>query len=540
MIMSDSQSHPVVERLRGGLVVSCQATALDIISGPDMMALMARSAELGGAVGIRANGPADIATIRRAVKLPIIGIFKQDFPGLGIRITPSLEAARAIVQAGADIVALDATRRGAEEGRLPAADLIRRVKAELGVPVMADIATFEEGVAAAEAGADIVATTLSGYTAYSPTAKHPDFALVEHLVKAIRVPVIPEGRITTPAEARHMFDLGVYAVVVGSMITRPRWITQHYVDAIHPPAAKDVPAPVLAVDIGGTKISAAISTQPPKLVQFREIPTEAAAGGPAVLDRVIQLVEQSLSDAKGYYDIKTIGVSTAGTPDSLGRIVYATGTLPGWIGIDLRGHLEARFGLPVVVDNDGQMATLAEARCGAGRGFRSVLCLTIGTGLGAGFAVNGQLYRGERGAGPTLGHIAVERNGRPCTCGRKGCLEQYVNGSALVAEYNALVGERQRIKTGTDVMQAASNGDADARRAIGLIGDWLGYGLASAVNLFDPSIIVIGGGLANLGDALLDPARRALSAQVYTAIRIPPIVTAQFGANAGLVGAALR
>jgi glucokinase-like ROK family protein len=362
---------------------------------------------------------------------------------------------------------------------------------------------------------------------------------VEQLVKAIHAPVISEGRISTPAEARTMFDLGVYAVVVGSMITRPRWIVQHYVNALQPPASKDVSVPVLAVDIGGTKISAAICSQAPSLDQFREIPTEAAAGGAAVLERVTQLVEQSLHDAKGHVEIKAIGVSTAGTPDSLGRIVYATGNLPGWIGTDLRGHLEAHFGLPVIADNDGQMATVAEIRCGAGRGFRSALCLTLGTGLGAGFAVNGQPYRGERGAGPTLGHIPVERNGRPCTCGRRGCLEQYVNGAALVAEYNALVPEAQRVKIGTDVMQAASGGDTKALHAIEIVGDWLGYGLASAVSLLDPSIIVVGGGLSALGDWLLAPARRTLAAHIYPAISERPIVTAQLGSNAGLIGAAL-
>lgn len=533
-----TQPHPAVERLRGGLIVSCQATSTDILSGPDHMALMARSAELGGAFGIRANGVTDIAAIRRAVSLPIIGIFKQDLPDLGVRITPSLEAARAIVQAGADIVALDATRRGAEEGRLAAADFIRLVKAELGVPVMADTATFEEAVAAAEAGADIVATTLSGYTAYSPPAKLPDFALVEALVKALQSPVISEGRISTPAEARRILDLGAYAVVVGSMITRPRWIVQHYVEALRPAAMDSASHPVIAVDIGGTKISAAMSPQPPALVHHREVPTQASEGGQAVLNRVATLIEQTLAAAKGQYEIKAIGISTAGQPDSLGRIAFATGTLPGWMGLDVQGQLESRFGLPVAIENDGQMATLAEAQYGAGLGYQSVLCLTLGTGLGAGFAVNGQLYHGERGAGPTLGHIPVENQGRQCTCGQRGCLEQYVNSAALVDEYNALVPETRQVATGAAVIQAANDGDEYAARALDTIGKWLGYGLGIAVNLFDPSIVVIGGGLSQAGDCLLEPTRRSLGTYLYPAIPERPVVTAKFGSNAGLVGAA--
>lgn len=535
-----NQPSSVVEQLRGGLIVSCQAKSPDVLYGPDNMALMARSAELGGAVGIRANGPEDIAAIRRAVSLPIIGIYKQDLPGFGIRITPSLESARAIVQAGANIVALDATRRGSEEGRMAAADFIRLVKTELGVPVMADIATFEEGIAAAEAGADIVATTLSGYTAYSPPATQPDFALVEQLVRTLRTPVISEGRISTPSEARAILDLGAYAIVVGSMITRPRWIVQHYVAALQPTAADSTSIPVIAVDIGGTKISAALSTHPPQLLYHREIPTQASEGGQAVLERVIQLVEQTLTAAKQQYAVQAIGISTAGQPDKLGRIVYATKTLPGWTGVDVRGKLEAHFGLPVVVENDGSMATLAESRYGAGLGFKSVLCLTLGTGLGAGFAVNGHLYHGERGAGPTLGHIPVEKHGRQCTCGRQGCLEQYVNSAALITEYNALVPKMQQVETGAAVIQAARNGDENATRALDLVGEWLGYGLAIAINLLDPSVVVIGGGIAQAGDWLLVAARRSLATHIYPAIQERPIVVASFGSNAGLIGATAR
>src|SRR5215468_2568367 len=184
-----------------------------MLYGTQMMALAASAAEAGGAVGIRANGPADIAAIRGAVKLPIIGIYKQDLPGYGVRITPTLEAARAVVEAGADLVALDATRRGPEEGRLPPAEMIRLVKTTLNVPVMADISTFDEGVAAAAAGADIVATTLSGYTAYSAAQDTPDFDLVARLARALNVPVIAEGRIATPRDARRVLELGGYAVV---------------------------------------------------------------------------------------------------------------------------------------------------------------------------------------------------------------------------------------------------------------------------------------------------------------------------------------
>lgn len=228
----------VLSSLRGGLIVSCQASPDDGLYGSEVMAMMAQAAALGGAVAVRANGVEDITAIRRAITLPVIGILKQHLPGLGVRITPSLEAARVVASAGADIIAVDATRRGAEEGRATAAELIRQVRDALGIPVMADISTLNEGLAAAQAGADLVATTLSGYTAYSRQQREPDFALVEALVAATPSPVIAEGRIASPEAARRMLELGAFAVVVGSMITRPRWITQQYVSALdgaHPP-----------------------------------------------------------------------------------------------------------------------------------------------------------------------------------------------------------------------------------------------------------------------------------------------------------------
>lgn len=228
----------VLSSLRGGLIVSCQASPDDGLYGSEVMAMMAQAAALGGAVAVRANGVEDITAIRRAITLPVIGILKQHLPGLGVRITPSLEAARVVASAGADIIAVDATRRGAEEGRATAAELIRQVRDALGIPVMADISTLNEGLAAAQAGADLVATTLSGYTAYSRQQREPDFALVEALVAATASPVIAEGRIASPEAARRMLELGAFAVVVGSMITRPRWITQQYVSALdgsHPP-----------------------------------------------------------------------------------------------------------------------------------------------------------------------------------------------------------------------------------------------------------------------------------------------------------------
>lgn len=215
-----------VEQVRGGLIVSCQALEHEPLHGAHIMARMAVAAKEGGAVAIRANSPEDIYAIKQAVDLPIIGLFKDG--EAGVYITPTLRHARAVADAGADIIALDATDRPRPDGRT-LAELIADIRGQLGKPVLADVSTLDEGVAAETMGADLVAPTLSGYTEYSPGLDGPDFTLIQALVERLSVPVIAEGRIRTPEEARAALDMGVLAVVVGSAITRPQWITAQFV-----------------------------------------------------------------------------------------------------------------------------------------------------------------------------------------------------------------------------------------------------------------------------------------------------------------------
>jgi N-acylglucosamine-6-phosphate 2-epimerase len=221
----------LLNRIRGGLIVSCQAELGEPLFGSEHMAAMARAAALGGAVGIRANTPLDIRSIKQQVDLPIIGIYKIDTPGFAVRVTPTLLSAIQVAQAGADIIAIDATDRPHPDG-LGLEERVQAIHHDTSCLVMADISTFEEGVVARQAGADLVATTLSGYTAYSLVQDGPDFALLERLAKSLSIPVVAEGRIATPAQAARALELGAWAVVVGSAITRPRWITEQYVNRI--------------------------------------------------------------------------------------------------------------------------------------------------------------------------------------------------------------------------------------------------------------------------------------------------------------------
>ena len=214
-------------KLPSGLIVSCQARADNPLHGPQFMGAMALAARDGGAVGLRANGPEDIAAVM-AAGLPVIGIHKVFSDEYPVYITPDFAAAEAIVAAGAQIVALDCTER-ARSGEHPRV-LVRRIRQELGAEVFADISTVDEGLAAADWGATYVATTLSGYTeATQPKPEAPDLKLLETLARRLSLPVVAEGRYNTPALVRQGFDAGAHAVVVGTMITNPREITRMFV-----------------------------------------------------------------------------------------------------------------------------------------------------------------------------------------------------------------------------------------------------------------------------------------------------------------------
>jgi N-acylglucosamine-6-phosphate 2-epimerase len=220
----------IIEKIEGGLVVSCQAEEGSPFFQPESMARFARAAEMGGAVGIRAKEP-DIHAIREACRLPVLGIDKVYLEGFEVYITPRFEDAQRIADAGAAIIALDCTPRP-RPGGVTMEQLVQRIKSELNLPVMADIATVEEARAAERAGADLVATTLSGYTAYSPKRETPDFDLLEAVIRAVKVPVVAEGHIQTVAEAQACFAAGAHAIVIGSAISRPVELTERFARAL--------------------------------------------------------------------------------------------------------------------------------------------------------------------------------------------------------------------------------------------------------------------------------------------------------------------
>ena len=208
-------------RIEGGLVVSCQALEDEPLHSAEIMARMAEAAMIGGAVGIRCNGVEDTKAIRAKVDLPLIGLWKVGREG--VYITPTADHALSIIDAGADMVALDATKMRANLE----SDILAIHK--VGGLVMADISTYEEALMAADVGVDCISTTLSGYTEWSPQQEAPDFDLVNRLSNRLSIPVIAEGRINTPELLEEAFAVGAFAVVVGSAITRPQWITSNFI-----------------------------------------------------------------------------------------------------------------------------------------------------------------------------------------------------------------------------------------------------------------------------------------------------------------------
>lgn len=230
-IFSSAKFSGAMQALNRGLIVSCQAPADSPLHEPSVIAAIAQAAVNRGAVAVRIDTPAHVEAVRSRVTVPIIGLWKRQILGYDVYITPQFEHAQAIAQAGADVIAIDATQRLRPAGET-VASLIHQIHTELGKPVMADVDTLEGAIAAVEAGADWVGTTLYGYTNATHHLQPPGFDLLTQLVEHVSVPIICEGGIASPDMARHALKLGADAVVVGTAITGIDLLVQQYIAAL--------------------------------------------------------------------------------------------------------------------------------------------------------------------------------------------------------------------------------------------------------------------------------------------------------------------
>ena len=307
----------------------------------------------------------------------------------------------------------------------------------------------------------------------------------------------------------------------------------------------------IGVDIGGTKVLAA------EIDEAGQVVTTARRTTPG--RRVeVTLVEDALTEAvlevAGGRPIAGVGLAAAGFVDAVGERVMFAPHLP-WRADPTRSRLEARWGVPVALDNDANCAARAELALGVARGYDDVLLVTMGTGIGGAVVLSGRILRGHNGMAGEFGHMQVVPGGHACECGGTGCWEQYTSGNALVryarGRLDAATREDQSLLeqlcdddpsklTGPMVTRAAEAGDALALQSFDVVGEWLGVGLANLVAAFDPQLLVIGGGVSAAGDLLLDPARAALERSLVGAghREVPPVLRSAFGPESGVVGAA--
>jgi predicted NBD/HSP70 family sugar kinase/putative N-acetylmannosamine-6-phosphate epimerase len=532
----------ILETLRSGLVVSCQAALGDPLEDTETIRRIARSVAKAGAAGLRINSPEQIAAIRQDLKLPIIGIQKR-YHGKNIRITPDFASAVALASAGASIIALDCTGRDWPDGE-PWQLLIERIHRELRLPVMADVSTLEEAVVAKNAGADMVGTTLNGYTEQTRGTASFSWHLLADMVRQIHVPVIAEGHISSPEEARRALSIGAWCVIVGSAITRPGAITAKFISAIRD---KTAGATAIGADIGGTSIKAALVDPAGEVTLTTQVPTEASGGRDVIAVSLCQALEQVLSVAhdRGIHPVG-LGIASAGAIDARdGSVFAATDNLPGWAGFQLRQFVEERFHLPTRVVNDAHAAVLAELHYGLGRGLSDFVAITVGTGIGGGVVCNRKLLSGQHGFAGSIGHHVIRQGGRPCNCGRNGCLEAYVSTAALIREYKERGGSfpdgqpANDARLALEINKLSARGCPTAVAAYQAIIGYLAEGVANIFNLFDPEAVLISGGLVEgqpqFATALQERVTELLH---FGSKRKPCVKAATAGRFAGVQGAA--
>lgn len=311
----------------------------------------------------------------------------------------------------------------------------------------------------------------------------------------------------------------------------------------------------IGIDLGGTKIAgAAVDLESGELLGQQVTATEAHHGAAAVLGRVASVVNTVLQDAGlRCEDVAGLGIGVPGAIDPKRGYTLFLPNLPGgWRDVPVVAEVGRMTGLSTWLINDARAFTLAEANVGAGRGSQTVVGVTLGTGIGGGIVVNGHLHEGITMSAGEVGHMTIDPNGPPCSCGSRGCFETFASGTAIAAYgayavmrgFTTIIGDLaerdlNKITPGT-ILKAAEQGDAVAKEILQRAGTYLGIGLANLITLLSPEKVVIGGGAANLGNWILEPARREIERRCFvTPLNDVEVVRATLGNDAGVIGAAI-
>lgn len=284
---------------------------------------------------------------------------------------------------------------------------------------------------------------------------------------------------------------------------------------------------IIGLDLGGTKIAAAAANEKGRILSELIVPTEAQKGKKQVIANLERAIETLARSVKG--KLIKIGVGVPGPIDYNEGLVIEPPNLPGWKRVNLKAILTKRFKVPVLIDNDANCAALGEALFGAGKSARNFIYMTVSTGIGGGIIIDRKVYRGANGSAGEFGHMIIDPRGYKCGCGNRGDLEAMASGTSI------------KTRSGEDAMAIhirAQQGDQKAIKVIRETARYLGIGIANLVNIFNPELVVVGGGLSNLGEILLKPAREEFKKH---ALKLPArsvkIVRAKLRDKSGLMGA---
>lgn len=311
--------------------------------------------------------------------------------------------------------------------------------------------------------------------------------------------------------------------------------------------------PVLAIDLGGTKIAAAIVSAEGKIISRAYCLSLAHQGPEVVMDRLFSAAHQALQQCElQASETEGVVMAAAGALDTKRGMVTTSPHLPGWHNVPLRDIIAEKLGVKTCLINDASAAALGEYHLGAGKGISNLVYVTVSTGIGGGIIINRKLYQGVDGSAGEIGHMTLDVNGEKCNCGNIGCWETLASGTAMAKEtvrrlnqgeksslLELVNGELENI-TAQTVALAARRGDALAGDIIAKAAYYLGIGLVNLVNIFNPELIIIGGGVARLGNLLLAPARKVLEERAFSLpARTVQIIRAKLGNDSAIIGAAL-